>query len=77
MKRVSVERRQNWVKKVEELGFNFHTIHDGSPDPLYWDERTAYEFTSAQVDELEEASQVLYQMCLSAVDHVIRNNLFS
>jgi hypothetical protein len=32
--------RLDWPRKVEELGFHFHTI-----DGVYWDERACYRFT--------------------------------
>lgn len=76
MKRLEVTPRPNWQQKCEEVGFNFHTIAiEGVEDPTYWDESKAYEFTADEIDTVEEASQILYRMCLSAVDHVISNNL--
>lgn len=64
--------RKDWQKKVEEVGFWFYEIN-GLP---YWDESVYYEFTSTQIDGLEEATETLYAMCLELVDHVIRHNLF-
>jgi glutathionylspermidine synthase len=64
--------RKNWQKKVENVGFHFYEI-DGLP---YWDETIYYEFTSEQIDRLDEATETLYAMCLELVDYVINNNLF-
>ena len=76
MKRLSVTPRANWQQKCEEVGFSFHTIAtEGSKDPTYWDESKAYEFSLAEIEKIEDASTILYRMCLSAVDHVINNNL--
>ncbi len=70
MIRTSQTVRRNWQQQFEELGFSFHSI-----DGLYWDERYAYSFTSAQIDKLETATEELHQLCLQAVDHVLRNDM--
>jgi glutathionylspermidine synthase len=64
--------RKNWQKKVEDVGFHFYET-DGLS---YWDESVYYEFTTEQIDHLEEVTEDLYMMCLELVDHVIRHNLF-
>jgi len=58
--------RIDWVKKVEELGFHFHSI-----DGVYWDERACYRFSAAEVDKLELATGELQTRCIEAVQHVI------
>lgn len=70
MIRTSQTVRRNWQQQFEELGFSFHSI-----DGLYWDERYAYSFTAAQIDKLESATEELHQLCLQAVDHVLRNDM--
>ena len=67
MQRVSSKPRANWQTTVESQGFYFHTA-DGQP---YWDESAYYQFTSAQIDELEKATYELDRICLQAVQHVI------
>jgi glutathionylspermidine synthase len=73
MKRVTIEPRPGWQQKVEKLGFMFHTSN-GQP---YWDESVYYEFTSAEVDAIEEATYRLNDMCLMAADYVIQNRRFA
>ncbi|WMW82071.1 glutathionylspermidine synthase family protein [Undibacterium cyanobacteriorum] len=68
MIRESKQVRNGWQTQFEDLGFSYHSI-----DGLYWDERYAYRFNSAQIDTLEQATIELHQMCLEAVDHIIRN----
>ena len=63
--------RKDWQKKVEDVGFHFYEI-DGLP---YWDESVYYEFTSKQIDHLEDVTQRLLGMCLELVEYVVRNNL--
>ena len=63
--------RKDWQKKVEDIGFHFYEI-DGLP---YWDESVYYEFTSEQVDRIEDVTLALNELCLEFVDHVVRENL--
>jgi glutathionylspermidine synthase len=72
MKRLIVPPRPDWQRKFEELGFSFHSM-EGS----YWSEGICYEFSSEQIDHLEEVTQELHDMCLKAVEHVISENLFA
>jgi glutathionylspermidine synthase len=58
--------RPDWERKVEELGFHFHTI-----DGVYWDERACYRFSAAEVDKLELATGELQSRCIEAVERVI------
>lgn len=71
MKRHIITPRSGWQQKVEELGFNFHTLE--SP---YWDESVYYEFSMAEVDTLEKATNDLWEISLNAVQYVIDNNLY-
>ena len=64
--------RLDWQKTVESQGLLYHTA-DGVP---YWDESAYYEFTSAEIDELENATYALDKLCLAAVEHVIAHDLF-
>lgn len=72
MKRHEIQVRDNWQSRAQEVGFTYHTA--GSPSEsgagTYWDESVAYEFTAAEVDELEDATQELHARCLDAVDRV-------
>ena len=66
MKRLDMVPRPDWPQKMEALGFGFHSI-----DGIYWDERACYEFTSAEIDALESATDELHGMCIGAAGHVI------
>jgi glutathionylspermidine synthase len=67
MNRHTIESRQNWRTKVEQIGFSYHTL-DGV---TYWDESVYYEFSRRQADIIEHSSNEIYRLCLQAVDHVI------
>lgn len=72
MHRISLDPRPNWRKRVEEVGFYFHTIDD----KLYWDESAAYQLSRFEVDQLELATNTLHEMCLDLVQEVIDNRMF-
>jgi glutathionylspermidine synthase len=73
MQREKLVARADWPRKVEDLGFNFHTI-DGE---VYWDERACYRFTASEIDTLEEATAELHRRALDAARHVIEKRDFS
>ncbi|MHC1726580.1 MAG: glutathionylspermidine synthase family protein [Syntrophobacteraceae bacterium] len=72
MKRHVIKPRENWQEKVEETGLLFHHTAEG----LYWDESVCYEFSSKQIDELDDAANDLHKMCLNAVQFIIDNDRF-
>ncbi len=72
MKRVVVSPRQDWEKKVEEIG---HVYHHTQGQP-YWNESAYYAFRSAEIDRIELATNGLHEMCLKAAQHVIDNDRF-
>ncbi|HXX81625.1 MAG TPA: glutathionylspermidine synthase family protein [Thermodesulfovibrionales bacterium] len=72
MRRLRTHKRPDWTARCEEIGFCYHTTEEG----IYWDESGCYEFTSEEIDVLDNATAELYHLCLSAVDRVIADNLF-
>ena len=72
MQRIRSTPRPAWQKTVESQGFHFHTLEEQP----YWDESVYYQFTRAEIDELEKATCALDEMCLQAVQHVIEQDLF-
>ncbi|OKP01494.1 glutathionylspermidine synthase family protein [Xenorhabdus eapokensis] len=67
MKRISITERPDWREKAAEFGFNFHTMY-GQP---YWSEEAYYQFTLNQIEEIEDATAELHQMCLQVVEKVV------
>lgn len=71
MRRAAVGQRPNWIEKLHALDFDLAHMHG----KLYWDERNAYEFTLAQIeDHLEDPTQELYGMCLSAAERIVHDD---
>src|SRR5215831_17362713 len=71
MRRVAIEPRADWQRKVESVGLTWH-----SADQTYWNESAFYEFTAKQVDALEAATNELETMTLAAAQHIIDNKLY-
>jgi glutathionylspermidine synthase len=71
VRRLTIDPRPNWQRKVEQYGFLFHTQR-GVP---YWDESACYQFTTFEIDTLEHATQTLHQMCLDLVREVIEERM--
>lgn len=70
MKRIACKERPAWRQRAEEFGFHFHTLY-GEP---YWDESAYYAFSLQQIEQdLEDPTAELQQMCLAAVDKVVRD----
>lgn len=67
MRRLAIDPRIGWQKKVEKYGFYYHTLKG----EVYWDESACYQFTAYEVDTIELATQTLYDMCLELVQEVI------
>jgi glutathionylspermidine synthase len=72
MRRITAPPRPTWRRDVEELGFTYHTI-DGD---LYWDEAGWYEFTLAEIETIEAATNTLHELCLQAVQVVLDQDRF-
>jgi glutathionylspermidine synthase len=72
MQREQLVPRVDWPRKVEDLGFHFHTF-DGE---VYWDERACYRFTAAEIDRLEAATGELQTRCIEAAQRVIEKRQY-
>lgn len=72
MRRVYAAARPDWRQAVEEVGLTYHTI-DGD---IYWDEAGWYEFSLREIENLEQATNVLHDLCLQAVQAVIDDDRF-
>lgn len=73
MKRKPISPRDNWQERVEKVGLTYHSI-DGTP---YWDESAYYEFTLAEVLEIERVTERLHGMCLNAAQYILDHKMFS
>lgn len=67
MIRKNVAPRPDWQRRVEEHGLIWHTPY-GQP---YWSEGVYYSFTSAEIDQIKEATANLYNLFLRAGDAML------
>ncbi len=74
MRRRVITPRSGWQESVRRVGLTYHTLNDGSP---YWDESAYWEFTSAEIDRLEAATNQIQELALVAGEHIIANNRFA
>jgi glutathionylspermidine synthase len=72
VRRLTIDPRRNWQKRVEEYGLYYHTLR-GEP---YWDESACYQFTAYEIDTIELATQSLHDMCMELVQEVIDKRMF-
>src|ERR1051325_8645488 len=73
MERYTMPCREDWKEKVEQIGLTYHS-HENGP---YWDESACYEFTAAEIDQLEAAAHALHYLCIEAAGAVIENEWWS
>ena len=72
MHRRAMQPRADWPAQLDRVGVTYHSLDGG-----YWREDVAYEFSEAQVDCLESATASLHQLCLEAVETIIREDRFA
>ncbi|HEY9609568.1 glutathionylspermidine synthase family protein [Allocoleopsis sp.] len=72
MERIILEPIADWQQKCEEVGFHFSYLNDRP----YWNEGACYCFSVQELDELEQVTEDLHQLCLEAIDRIIREERF-
>lgn len=67
MERIMLEERADWIADAQACGFTFHHMSG----ERYWDERKAYAFSLAEIeDRIEDPTAKLVKMCNALVDRV-------
>ena len=72
MERLTLAPRPDWRERVEALGLVWHT----AADQPYWNEAACYRFNRRQIRQIEQATEELYSLCLTAGQHILDHNLF-
>jgi glutathionylspermidine synthase len=77
MRRHEITPRLGWREKVESQGLVFPVTPVDGPDGTttdvpYWNESAWYDFSMAEVERLEAATDELYGMCLEAAREMTR-----
>lgn len=72
MERKTFKPRDDYRQRLSEIGFQYHTVKSTDGEE-YWTEGAAYEFTLAEIDGIEAASNELHEMCLETVSQIIES----
>ncbi len=72
MRRVNFKKRSDYHERHDEIGFQYHSLLSSDGEP-YWTEGAAYEFTLAEIEEIETTSERLHEMCLKTVAAVVES----
>jgi len=70
MQRIAIKPRQDWQNKIKEQGFLFYDL------VAYYQEDRAYVFTLDEVNQIELATNKLFEMCMDVVAYVIEHELW-
>lgn len=70
MIRKTFKKRSDYAARLDEIGFQYHSV-SSSDGEEYWTEGVAYEFTLAEIEEIEAASQELHEICLETVAEIV------
>lgn len=76
MERKEISPRKNWQQRLENYGFEYHSLSSEENPISYWNESAYYEFTEEEINRIEFATSQLEAMCLQLVERVIDKNLF-
>jgi glutathionylspermidine synthase len=71
MRRITTEPRADWQAAVEDLGLLWHSDTDGP----YWDESACYEFSLAQIETLEDASEAVHALYVQAGQRIAQDEI--
>ncbi len=78
MRRHTRAPRAHWRATVESQGLTYAVgVDDAGRPQTYWDETVFYEFTLAEVEQLEEVVTELHLMCETAAEHIVAARRFA
>lgn len=72
MLRKNFTKRSNYQERLDQLGFQYHSVLSSDNEP-YWTEGVAYEFTLEQIEEIEAVSAELHEMSLETIGNIIES----
>jgi glutathionylspermidine synthase len=70
MLRKTFAKRSDYVESLNRIGFQYHNVVSNDREP-YWTEGAAYEFTLAEIEQIEAVSEELHGLCLETVEEII------
>jgi len=72
MKRKNFKQRFDYHERLNEIGFQYHSVVSTDGEE-YWTEGVAYEFTLAEIEEIEAATEELHEMCMETVEEIVES----
>jgi glutathionylspermidine synthase len=72
MQRHESTPRPDWPQRVEKIGLTYHLHRQGAATQPYWNEAACYEFSAAEVAQLETAMQELHALLIDVADTVVQ-----
>ena len=66
-----LQKDANWKERLENVGFGYHTDENNR---TYWVEDYYFSITEKEADNIFEATNQLWEMCINAVEVIIKNN---
>ena len=66
-----LQKDANWKERLENIGFGYHTDENSK---AYWVEDYYFSITEKEADNIFEATNQLWEMCINAVEVIIKNN---
>lgn len=66
-----LQKDSNWQERLENVGFGYHTDENNK---TYWVEDYYFSITEKEADKIFEATNQLWEMCINAVDQIIKND---
>lgn len=72
MQRKLFPPRDDWQQRCRNVGFDYYSLpsSDGS---MYWSDDVAYHFTTTEIDNIDDATKELHEICLALVDETVRS----
>jgi len=71
MRRHTLAPRTGWHATVAKTGLTFNALPDGSP---YWDESAYWDFSSAEIDQIEAATAEIQSLALAAGQRILEGD---
>jgi glutathionylspermidine synthase len=72
VRRLVATPRPDWPRLVEKVGLTYHRHEDPASPRPYWNESACYEFSEAEVSELEKAIHDLHHLLIDVAGEVVK-----
>lgn len=72
MLRKKINKRDDYAARLDQIGFQYHSVLSSDGEP-YWTEGAAYEFTLAEIEQIEAVTEELHEMCMETIETIIES----